>query len=686
MDEDFHSALRALCKDDAAFETAKQLFESELQKRCPPASEFERTLDALQNHIFRVRKNDAGEYLLTMSKGKIAQTFNLDFPPNSAVPFSKIFPPSFLQHITPYYERAFAGEALEFETFIAERWFKTRLVPFESDAQGKVTEIIGISDDITSEKLTRLELQRTSTLLGEVWQHALEAFVISDENGVVIDANPAYSALYGVPREDLIGKDFAVVFHPDHQELARKAYRAFFDAGKSAFGMHTTVRRLDGEQRIMESSASFIEPEPGKRFLLNIIRDITDSVQTKEALAESQAYFSTLFNESPDAILIADAETLLITDCNPRALELFEVESKTDLVGTNGERFQVRPFTTDEKIEIWNRLNLGRTWSGELEFISAKGRRFWGNLSIKELFFDERHVLVLRLADVSHIKEAERAIQQSEEKLQWLLNALPIGIALRQDSKLTFANRAFCEMRGLPHDIRYLQYAQAHRTQPEFQLVHPDDEQAFLAQIDAHRKRLDAGEIVSFEHRLRKQHEDRYTWYQGFFFKGTAPDGITTFVEVNIPIEDRKQAELALAESEQRFRFIFDYAPVGIAFAAEGCILTTNRAFSQLVGYTVEELQNMDWRTFTHPDDLPKELALIEELMRGERKTYELEKRYIRKDGKIIWVKLTDSLFQDAKGDFYGIATVADITAQKEAEQALRDNLSLLQSLYNTVP
>ncbi|MDW8466654.1 MAG: hypothetical protein RML35_10955 [Chloroherpetonaceae bacterium] len=124
-------------------------------------------------------------------------------------------------------------------------------------------------------------------------------------------------------------------------------------------------------------------------------------------------------------------------------------------------------------------------------------------------------------------------------------------------------------MRGLPHDIRYLQYAQAHRTQPEFQLVHPDDEQAFLAQIDAHRKRLDAGEIVSFEHRLRKQHEDRYTWYQGFFFKGTAPDGITTFVEVNIPIEDRKQAELALAESEQRFRFIFDYAPVGIAFAAD---------------------------------------------------------------------------------------------------------------------
>lgn len=690
MATDFYAALRTLCKDEEAFEAAKQLFEAEYARRCNTecthTDEFERTLDALQNHIFRVRKNNAGEYLLTMSKGKIAQAFNLDFPPYSAVPFSKFITPPFLQHITPYYERAFAGEVVEFETHVLERWFKTRLVPFESDAQGKVVEVLGISDDITTEKLAQHDLWQTSALLGEVWQHALEAFVITDERGKVIDANPAYCKLYGVPREELIGNDFAIVFHPDYQELARQVYRAFFDAGKSTFGITAEVMLLSGEKRLMQSSASFIEPVPGKKFLLNIIRDITESVQTRDALMESQAYFSTLFNESPDAIMIADAETLLITDCNPRAVELFEVESKNDLVGTSGERFQAQPFTTDDKIDIWNHLNLGLSWSGELEYLSAKGRRFWGNLSIKELFFGERRVLVLRLADVTHTKQAEQAIQKSEEKLQWLLNALPVGIALRQGSQLTFANRAFCENRGLPQHIEYLQSAQARLNEPQFHLVHPDDEQQFLEQLAQHRQRLEAGELVSFEHRLRKYGSDQYKWYQGFFFKGIAPDGNTTIVEVDIPIEDRKQAELALAESERRFRSIFDYAPIGIAFAQSDRILLANPAFSQILGYTAEELQQMDWRAFTHPDDVPKEMPLIDELIHGKRKSYELEKRYIRKDGKIIWVKLNATRFQDAKGEFYGIATATDITVQKEAEQALRDNISLLKSLYNTVP
>ncbi len=691
MNKTFLTTLRGLCKDEMAFETAKRLFDLELagcHAQCTLTDEFEQTLDALHSHVFRVRKSATGEYVVTLSKGRLAQAFNIDFPPRSAVTLSRIFPQSLLDQIIPYYERAFAGEVVEFEISFHEHWFKTRLMPFESDAQGSVREVIGISDDITAEKLARLDFLQTSSLLNEVWQHALEAFVITDANGIVIDANPAYCELYGVPREELIGNDFAIVFHPDYREQARTAYRTFFDAGQPAFGIVAEVRLLSGEKRLMQSSASFIEPLAGKRFLLNIIRDITESTQTKEALLESQAYLSTLFNESSDAILIVDAETLLITDCNPHAVELFEVDSKEDLIGTNGERFQARPFTLDEKIEIWNHLNLGYSWSSELEYVSAKGRRFWGNLSIKELFFGDRRVLMLRLADVTHLKEAEQAIQKSEEKLQWLLNALPIGIALREHNKLVFANKAFCQNRGLTHSIEYLQAVQEQLSDdPNFQLVHPDDEKVFREHLAEYHERLERGETISFEHRLRQYGETQYRWYQGFFFKGTAPDGKRTFVEIDIPIEDRKQAEMALASSERRFRSIFDNAPIGIVFVKASHILAVNSAFERLVGYTEDELRSMDWKSFTYPDDLPKELAFVEEIMQGKRTFYELEKRYIRKDGKIVWVKLTVSVFQDPNDDeVYGITTASDITAQKEAEIALRNNLSLLQSLYNTIP
>ncbi|MFN3394127.1 MAG: hypothetical protein ACK424_06190, partial [Candidatus Thermochlorobacter sp.] len=107
MDETFHTTLRRLCKDEAAFEAATHLFETELVRchtQCAPAAEFEQTLDALHSHVFRVRKSHTGEYVVTLSKGRLAQAFNIDFPPRSAVPLSKIFPESLLDPSIPYYE------------------------------------------------------------------------------------------------------------------------------------------------------------------------------------------------------------------------------------------------------------------------------------------------------------------------------------------------------------------------------------------------------------------------------------------------------------------------------------------------------------------------------------------------------------------------------------------------------
>lgn len=76
---------------------------------------------------------------------------------------------------------------------------------------------------------------------------------------------------------------------------------------------------------------------------------------------------------------------------------------------------------------------------------------------------------------------------------------------------------------------------------------------------------------------------------------------------------------MALASSERRFRSIFDYAPIGIVFVKASHILAVNSAFERLVGYTEDELRSMDWKSFTYPDDLPKELAFVEELMQGKR-------------------------------------------------------------------
>jgi PAS domain S-box-containing protein len=120
----------------------------------------------------------------------------------------------------------------------------------------------------------------------------------------------------------------------------------------------------------------------------------------------------------------------------------------------------------------------------------------------------------------------------------------------------------------------------------------------------------------------------------------------------------------ALHEREPRFRAIFEAAAIGIGlFDLDGRPVETNLAFQQLLGYSAEELRGMPFPAFTHPEDLEADLALARELIAGQRDTYQIEKRYVRKDGAVIWGRLTVSLVRDAAGTpRYAIGMVEDIT------------------------
>lgn len=148
-------------------------------------------------------------------------------------------------------------------------------------------------------------------------------------------------------------------------------------------------------------------------------------------------------------------------------------------------------------------------------------------------------------------------------------------------------------------------------------------------------------------------------------------------------ITDRKLAESALKESEQRFRAIFENSATGIALGdMDGLILAANPSFQELFGYTAEELHQMHFSQLSFPDDLPEELEKTERLKSGEIDHFQLEKRYLRKDGSLIWGRMTASLIYDESGaPRYGLLLVNDITEQKRAIEGLRERDAILQSV-----
>jgi PAS domain S-box-containing protein len=140
---------------------------------------------------------------------------------------------------------------------------------------------------------------------------------------------------------------------------------------------------------------------------------------------------------------------------------------------------------------------------------------------------------------------------------------------------------------------------------------------------------------------------------------------------ISIDITARKHVENRLREAEDRFRGAFDSAAVGMALVGDdGRFLEVNRALCAIMGYSEEELLAQTFQQITHPEDLDGDVALVRQVLSGERQSYQLDKRYIRKDGEAVWVRLSVSLVRDADGaPVHFVAQIKDISEQRRAAE-----------------
>ncbi|MBV9864615.1 MAG: PAS domain S-box protein [Abitibacteriaceae bacterium] len=156
---------------------------------------------------------------------------------------------------------------------------------------------------------------------------------------------------------------------------------------------------------------------------------------------------------------------------------------------------------------------------------------------------------------------------------------------------------------------------------------------------------------------------------------------------LNRMLETLEQSHLQVQESERHFRQLFEESPVGMAMAdTERRIVRANAKLCQMLGYAEAELQGMTFLDFTHPEDRAADLHHVRQLFAHGVTSYSLEKRYIRKDGSLLWGRVTAALLHDRDADSdYAIGMIEDISQRRQAEASLLQLAAIVESSHDAI-
>ncbi|MGZ5050089.1 MAG: PAS domain S-box protein [Methylobacter sp.] len=549
------------------------------------------------------------------------------------------------------------------------------------DSQGKLIGVLGIARDITRRKRAEQALIESENklleqkeLLNAVLENSLDAVVLMDSKGVVTRWNGHAEMIFGWNKEEAIGQLIhELIVPPRYREAHVRGMTHFLSTGEGPL-LNTRVEifalHRDGSEFPVELSISPIHTTKGYEFSA-FIRDISERKSMEWQLAESEELFRAVFEQTPTGIELIDPETLRFVEANPAACRM--------LGYTHDEYLKLRLIDTqvdlnEQMLEASiNQLKETDGAAFENRHRCKNGEILDVEINARLLTMPGKRLLVGVWHDVTERKRAEDALRDNEAKYRQLFETAGDGIFIQDETGFIDCNEKGANMYGLSR--AEIIGRSAADLAPEKQ---PDGR--LSAEV--------AGEMVAAALSGKPQ---QFEW-RPLNAMGVLLDVEITLNRIELgrsvclqavvrDITERKRAELALRESEDKLRSLYTLAPLGIALTdMNGRYLEFNESFRRICGYSEDELKSLDyWALTPRKYEADERLQLESLASNGRYGPY--EKEYINKDGSLVPLRLNGVVVTGRDGQKYIWSIVEDITESKRAEE----NLALREREFRTL-
>ncbi|HBX52070.1 MAG: hypothetical protein A2275_04530 [Bacteroidetes bacterium RIFOXYA12_FULL_35_11] len=529
--------------------------------------------------------------------------------------------------------------------------------------------------DLTERKLTDdklREMQRSISTLTENLS-GMAYRCLNDKNRTIEVVSKGAKSLTGYAADDFIQNKVVsynnIIYDEDRQKVRDITNKAI----ELNIGYQISYRIITAGNEIKwvwEQGCAVFNSDGKVVALEGYISDITEKKMMEEALIKSEERFRMLVENQGEGVVIIDKDELF-TFVNPAAEELFGLPQGL-LIGMSLKEFvDEKQFA---KIKSETKLRkLGRKSTYEIT-LKRKDKQIRHILATVTPYFSESKQFIGSLnifTDITHRKIAEEKLKNSEQRLQYALDATSDGIwdYNPQLNSMDYLSSRFYTMLGFEPNEFKIDFLKL------LELIHEKDRTVFKSALSSYLK--NKTHIFFCEFRMKSKTE-KYIWInsRGKAVAWNEKGNITRIVGTNIDISERKAYEETLIESEAKFRAAFENVNYGKAIISlEGKFIKCNPAISKILGYSEKELETLRFSDITYKDDVSTNVQVFKDMLKGKLDYISFEKRYITKSRTIILALLDVSIIKNKNGEpIYFVTHIQDITHKKIAEEALRES------------